>query len=562
MALFNFVAPIPNTHNAIVRPVIHTVLKQLMCDNMLPTIKRVNYNDAIKRNKLNGTTLCNKAAQMKCEEYINIQAVPAYRTDNDHWGRTWARHRMPIWVDKAHELYVTPQYDEMAVTLTIQVVTTSLSKLRQWSDQVRMMQRRGRQRVNHPVEYAMPFPRIAFQWFCDMYDLTDDNDSLTAMIEEHGSNALDVISSGTHLEFVTSEHQINAKGTMLETSPSIEKLINGSYTGTMEYLLEYNKPIAMLFEYPIMVHQTTIPTKYLPEPPCIPSRYWVEDPMRNIDLIEDTRPVEALHVPNFDREIIDSYPPWYAPVLTVLVSIDPENPLELFNLNQLGDVYVDQQIRDVIQKFYLEEITQHRRAPFLLTLHRDNDPLHHSYLSINDELDITLTEPITNDGIYRVSLCILTNAGAVPFSAFRGLATNKAALTNYVKVVNSMPISAGAHLGSASHGLNAHILVSDFDHGHHLKAWSPLVCIGSEDVPRNVCDGYSYTKETKYARGTAGGHIREQTVESLSVSAGASGNISERSPKNACSGETAVTDDGRDHKLGNFIAKPKPNGDD
>ena len=148
-----------------------------------------------------------------------------------------------------------------------------MSKLRQWRDNVRIAQRRGRQRVTHDVEYAMPFPRITYEWFCDMYNLTmDDNATLDDMIHKHAASTIDIISAGTHYEIVSTEHQINTMGTVLGTTPQISKLVNGSYTGTLEYIIEYNKPTAMLMEYPIMVHQKVVPDRYLPKTSSKPNR--------------------------------------------------------------------------------------------------------------------------------------------------------------------------------------------------------------------------------------------------------------------------------------------------
>lgn len=551
--MYQYTAPIPNTFQSVVRPITYQLLRQLMCENMLPKIKRIDYNDAISRSKLNGSVLCNKAARLKCEEFISIQANTEYRTNNDHWVRTWDRHRIPVWMDKAHELYVTPLYDEMKVTLTIQVVTTSLSKLRQWVDQVRMIQRRGRQRVNHQLEYAMPFPRMAYEWFCDMYDLTDDHESVTEMIKQHGANALDVISSGTHYEIVVSEYQANAKGTMFQTGPTIEKLINGSYTGTMEYVLEYNKPIAMLFQYPIMVHQKTIPREYLPIPNCIPDLYWVENPMDIVGFEPSKRAIECLRVPNFDREVIEKYPPWYTPIVTVLASIDEEHPLELFNLRQLGDVYITEPILEVISRYYIDEVVLHRRSPFMLTLHRDGDLLHTNYLQLDSELNVSLTRPITLDGIYRVSLCILTNTSALPMTSYRGLATNDDALTSYVRAVNSMPVTNRMGRASKSHGINSTVIESDFKTGHYLHHFSPLVCIKKTVLEKDNRNEWNYVSETVLARGTSLEHTHTKTVQTLSVKVGKSGNPTERTPKDTCSPNV---------NRGNVLARPRANGDD
>lgn len=569
--MYQFTAPIPNTHNAIVRPVIYKLLNDLMCEKMLPKIKRIEYNDAIRVAKLNGTVLCNKAARMKCEEFITIGAQTEYRTDDDQWIRSWSRHRAPVWADKAHELYVTPLYDEMKVTLTIQIVTTSLSMLRQWRDQVRMMQRRGRERVNHKIEYAMPFPRMAYEWFCDMYNLTDDHESMAEMIQQHASNGLDIISAGTHYEVVIAEHQINAKGSMTATTPTLEKLVNGSYSGTLEYVLEYNKPISMLFEYPIMVHQKTVPEVYLPIPDKIPNKYWVESPMDSGAVIDqDVRPVETLHVPNFDREKLTDFPPYYSPILTVLTQIDPENPLELFNLNQLGEVYLQPDILDVIQKFYLLEITAFRRCPFLLTIHRGDALMHSNYLSLNYDMDVSLTRPVSEDGIYRVSLCVLTNTSALPQSAYRGLATNREALTNYVRVVNSTPIIGRHNLGSKSHGINPKVIESDFDGGVYLHSWSPLICIKRDDPDTDDPRPWNYVSEHTYARGTAGGHVRRKTVETLNIASGERARtwFDEATGKRVLEVKRKprpreiIPKEQYTDPLPDTIARPKPNGDD
>ena len=182
----------------------------------------------------------------------------------------------------------------------------------------------------------------------------------------------------------------------------------------------------------------------------------------------------VLRVPNFDADTLEQYPPFYTPILTVLVEIDQANPLELFNLTALGDIVIDNEILNVIRLFYRDEITQHRRCPFMLTLHRDKDLMHHHYLMLDDDMNVSLTEQITLDGIYRVSFCILTNTSVLPHHVWSGLATNSVALHQYVHNVNMIPIEGSHTLGSDSHGINPKVIASDFTAPtHYLKSFSP-----------------------------------------------------------------------------------------
>ena len=148
-------APIPNTENAIVRPVMYKLMQDLMEEGMLPCIKKIEFNETIGKRRLNGTTLCNKGARLGCEEYIIINATPSYRLDDDQWNRNMPLHRQPIWNDGNHGLSVTPTYDFVTVEMEIHVVSQSMSKLRQWQQNVRIRQRNGRQRVTHRIQYQM-----------------------------------------------------------------------------------------------------------------------------------------------------------------------------------------------------------------------------------------------------------------------------------------------------------------------------------------------------------------------------------------------------------------------
>jgi hypothetical protein len=499
-----------------------------MRETLVPCIKTIEFNRVTDKRKLSGKSLCKRAAQLKCKSFISITATEEFVRNEDHYMRAMKDHTDPLWVDENHGLAVACINDLVKMRLVINIVSDSLSTLREWKNAVRIKQREGRQRRDLTLEYAMAYPRRAYEWFCDMYHLTDAADrdaTLREMILRYGSAEHDIISAGVSTEIVVSQSQVNAMGTITATNPTIEKIENGVYRASMPYLIEYAKPVGMHFTYPIMVRQQLIPQRYLPHPCFIPdiytdNRYDVDSPLRRVA----TRSEFIFHhmrIPNEDGQELTNTPPYYTPIVTVLCSIDEDNPRELFNLKQLGEIEIDPETLSVIQRYYLEEIIQPRHAPYLLTGYESTSLLDHDSLEIDSDLTVRLTHDPDMDGIYRVSFSVLLNTSVIPPSAWRGLRTNKQAVANFVKQVNAIPVQDAAetvnHGALGPHGINRHILESDIMSGPYLTHWSPLVLI-SDTSKRDPTDPYSYRTEIEYERGTADHHTWRRTTQTQNAS--------------------------------------------
>ena len=524
---FDFQLPIPNTENSVVRPVVFQAVKQLMREGMVPCNETIEFNRVNDKRKLSGRTLCKRAAILKCKSFVSITATEDFVVNDDHYVRFMKDHVDPLWVDENHGLSVSCINDLVKMRLVINIVSDSLSTLREWKNSVRIRQRRGRQRQDITLEYAMSYPRRGYDWFCDMYNLTDAStrdDTLRDMILRYGSAEHDIISAGTSTEIVVSQSQINAMGTITATNPTIEKIDNGVYRASIPYLIEYSKPIGMQFMYPIMVKQHLVPKGYIPYPKPIPDIYAnnnfdVETPLRRIA----TRAEFVFHhmrIPNEDTLALNNLPPYYTPLLTVLCSLDKDNPKELFNLKELGEIELEPNTLEVIQKFYLDEILKHRHCPYMLTLHESTRLLDEDSLEVDSDLNVKLVKDPDMSGIYRVSFNILLNTSVIPQSAWVGLRTNKFAVANFVKQVNVIePSEAQETVNYASvttHGINRTVLESDIMTMPYLTRWSPLVKM-SETYKRDPTDPYDYITETEYQRGTADHHTWTKTVETLNT---------------------------------------------
>ena len=432
-----FTLPLPATYEAVERPVVFQITRQLMNMGLLPLVNRIVYQDTIDQVKLNESSHCDTAsAHFDTSGYIEVKTTRVIQ-EKASGVRIDYNESPVIFNDTKHKLTMSTIQQSVDLEFSFTVVTTSLAHLRNYKASVRHRLNVGNQINEHIAAFTYALPFKTWEWLYDMHKLMDTDWSLMEWFTEYVDNGAELITSGTHHEVAMATTQHGIDGHVFEKPNEIQRNTQtGVYKIEMGYKIKYDMPEHVVFNHPIMINQTMVPDKYLPPERQLPSVYYTDSPIANFKPPVATTQ-QVVRIPQIDREPLDRYPPDYSPLLTVLVSISDLDSTECFNLFELGDVMID---RTLLKSFKVSEafktLTTPYKSPFILTVHNHQTLLHSDTVEVDDELTVTFTSPPDKAGVYRVSLCILDAPQVLPNNTIKELQTYTEYFCMYVELLN------------------------------------------------------------------------------------------------------------------------------
>lgn len=216
------------------------------------------------------------------------------------------------------------------------------------------------------------------------------------------------------------ERQENIYGTLTEVNPpELEKDDNGAaWTVSFDFEYQYDRVVSIYADYPIMINNELVHPALYPEKVFdyrqytgygtltrtnyhkiqnIMGYYWLEnDPY--------------IRIPEFDYWRPAIKDPSYQPLLSALITVDPDDPTFVCNLKELGDFGLNENLIPLFvqQAPYLGHRNE---CPFQVRLHVgdvDNIALNNA-LIVDSELNVRSRQPLSLFKVQRMTVDLLTD---------------------------------------------------------------------------------------------------------------------------------------------------------
>jgi len=261
--------------------------------------------------------------------------------------------------------------------------------------------------------------------------------------------------AGTHASYGIVEKQLRIVGVFdFDGVPEAgSKEDEGdTWTISFSYKFKYDKPIGCAMFYPLMVHNQLVDQKYRPNP-LVDIPDVAENTPHNCPLsvsafsaFEKTNnPVSTMPgiaIPSFDEFFPNSIPTNTVRVFTALVDIDPTDPALLLSLKKLGSI----SIKPVVLDFLIGEVPfmfKDGGSIFTLNLYRDHDLLDKTHLSIDANLDIRATVPLSLRNYYHIRFGLNVDLTLIQQSALDRLRNNAAAAIAILSALDQSLVTNG-----------------------------------------------------------------------------------------------------------------------
>ena len=284
-----------------------------------------------------------------------INGTSAYGQDYD-----------PIFLDGPRRVLIRPMYVDSLLTIKYIYKAPSKTEVTKWRDDIRMRLSQMRDINMHSFKYHLVLPPVLYDLLFCVYErmskVEHTGDTFLQYIHRCTDSRLTVVSdsAGKDYGLAIAETQSRIQGMFgfepLPERPSREDQ-DGLWSISFEYRITYSKPIGLYVEHPIMVHNELLPQQYTTyansqfDAEKIPSRFSGSfKALRQFEMnyingkYADSNAV--IRLPQYDdflpnRLLEGTVSVWFA-----LCELDLSDRKTLINLNELGDIVVDQDILD------------------------------------------------------------------------------------------------------------------------------------------------------------------------------------------------------------------------
>ena len=480
-----FTLPITDVYESIERPITYGVVCDLIGHNLLPKPDRIEFQEIHENKALTpGTTASDPDthAHVPGDNVLQIDQDVQYQFDNNHWLQDNRRYARPIFSDLGTGTIIQPIYESMVVELTLSFYTPHINKLREWERDVRTSSSRGLARLLHELDYSyVPHPETE-DLLKSVHALREKQfgygDDYNTYYAKHASNNAVEVSAGRAHQWAHAERQVRVQGYLSggEFGVQIESIGDISYKGVLNWKIHYSRPSSLIYTIPLMVHQQTMPAKWLPVPRDVRDykNVFIQSPMvRGFSSNEEHyEHFKNIRVPDFDNAELSAPPKNYHPIVTLLLSLDHADPHILFNLMDMKEATLSAGVIDLIEDSLYLNLHQPYKTVILISLHKGEHLLDQSYLRCDANLDVWSDKPLNPREVYRVSISVLTDLNAVEYKYVKMLEDYPEATTDIICAINGINHTSPFRNNDMP---NHYLLDCDITNPFYLRTEMPII---------------------------------------------------------------------------------------
>lgn len=415
---------LPETYASISRPVAYDIVKQLLSkmavDHPIP-IYFPGANGKISTWNSNAIQ-SQDAANFNSKEHVRVQVKEDYNEDDLLTMHTRQEYNPVIFSDPTTHTTLRPIYSRTKVTVNLQYKSRDRFQAESFRDHWRRKIAENREYMTFTAKYTYPIPQGMVDAIHLIY-LTRLNrlkefDTFERYLEWYSTEAITLLTNtaGKGDTVAVEETQTMIYGHFTDVAPpEADKDDKGSvWTVSFDFEYTYDKVISVDLKYPILVQNHLVPHPLHPEPmfdlntlnsKLMVTRDWQFYIQRYLGYLNNVGGA-YLRIPEFDDWKNDIKYQDYTPILSVMITVDEENPKEIFNLTDMGEYKLIPVMKDSFQKHHLY-LNLPYETVFLIQLYKDDHVLPPEELYIDSELNIRSKYDLDPGSMYHIVISCL-----------------------------------------------------------------------------------------------------------------------------------------------------------
>jgi hypothetical protein len=452
------VLPLPETEQSIIRPVVMSIVQDIIVNTQMPLDIQVIYPAHMDVMPQPGSLLQSNSREATYEPKTRLTVEVEEKYGSSYIGsNVITRTDMkPVFHDTKLDVFIKPIYTKSKMTLNLKYSHISRNAILQWRDNLRMRLSQTFDSFLNNIDYHYLLPykyldllRLIYQY---RQNIGGYSDNYNTWIGENSSNRITQVSTlvGSDPRIGIREKQIRLLA-LIEFDTLLgepEKDHDGTlWTISFVYKFNYMKPIGCNMSYPLMIHNQLLPEEYI-----IPSLDTQVDrilPETADQLIGSLRDFEIyrlsdrysgktkpLQLPYFDDFYPMTAPTYTTGIFHALCQITPTNLTSLLNLNHLDYIVLDPCILSYFSTEY-PYLTQIYKSFYHLELYEDDILMGDQSLTVDANLDVSSTSPLDIRKRYHVRLSMIIDFKPIYRAAFDRFRKYPCAVVNTVTAISN-----------------------------------------------------------------------------------------------------------------------------
>lgn len=263
------VIPIDNTDNTITRPIVTTVIEQLIYNTEMPTIKDILYIPRGGVAAMGQANDVNEALKLDSDDYLQVEYSEETTDDFDY--TKYQFEYPPIFLHRALGIKVTPMHSRVNLELKITYRAKSYNALTTWLNTFRRRLTTALAMHYHDILYNYTVPNDILSYLNQCHVLSETiagyNIDLHTFIKDHFSK--DGVLVRQNLDNSVKAMAINVKNTgvlgLFTELPSVQETSREPPASTLSftYTVSYDRVTALVMEYQLYIHNQVVDIVYL-----------------------------------------------------------------------------------------------------------------------------------------------------------------------------------------------------------------------------------------------------------------------------------------------------------
>jgi len=364
------VIPLSSTDSTIIRPVVKSVLEQLM-HLLSMSVDDIVYEERGGKSKTYSSFVDGAPLQLASKDYIIVKRTV---TPSDSLMDTSYRDLTNRRIFSAPKLgiFITPILENTNIELSITFRTSSLDKLRIWKSRLRQQLLLKSASYNHNVEYNYTIPTPIVAYLANVHNaLQPPSISVDAFLQKYFTNGIG-LRDNTRL--ILRVNQAGVTGLLQGIPDNINTNKEDNFSEVeFTYKVLIDTPTMLRLDFQSFVHNSLVDTKMLTG---YATPVYTANPITgNRDMGGAVHTILKQDIPNTLGRDAFMFPedtwapkkdiPGYITILSTPIMIDSVSPLTVLNLSELVNLRFTAEMLSIINTYSLD-ITTPYASPWLV----------------------------------------------------------------------------------------------------------------------------------------------------------------------------------------------------
>lgn len=419
--------PIPDTKSSVSRPVVLDIIQQVIKHTGIDPNIRITYPDYLEREAQIGSRITDssESGKFSSQQKISIEVDEEFDENSILTSAVYYPENQFIFIDSALDTYIKPSYGKVNLSINFKLRFIDQNAARMWRDEIKTRMTLLRDIILHDVSYHYGIPKEFFVLLKEIHRLRESvapyNETFDAYFKKMSDDKVSLLTnlSGTQDLYAVSETQSRIQGYFdFSSAPEQGSKENDTDSSTISftYKTSYDKPLEILMQYPLMIHNQVLSKKFRPtlqDNQTKETQSYRNFSSGNFALFENTNPLfnkntTGVGIPEIDDFIPNNTLPNTMRVFTALVKLNPLNLNHITKLDQLGQYELLPEVVD-----FLKEESSYLNKPyqsiFNLAVYRNRSLIDYNLFSVDSNLNVIKNATADLRSYYHVRLSILTD---------------------------------------------------------------------------------------------------------------------------------------------------------